>query len=375
MASLYKGEKPSSVGGSAGLADVFKPDGDGLVNVVRDYQWTLTPSTARQEVPTITIEEFEVNETTIKRQLLFYTTGIRSFLGSEDILNPYEQLFPYDQPTGFTYVLPYFSETSLEVSTPQWASLDTLESAKTGAEKAGGIFGAEELVKGTIEFASGVAGAALALSYPKVGIMDRPKLWQSHDFRSYSVKFPLFNTVQNSQSRTPEWVRNRELCWLLVNQNLYNKRDFITGIPPVFYIVNIPGQHYSPASCVTNITIYNRGNIRQLTEPGTGNPCNVPDVYEVNITFTDLVIPSKNLLQTVNNTKVQARFKDQNVTTTRSTQDTATQTTPETPTTESTSTGSNESRIARRRVAANSTDTTVDSNQSRIVRRRTGSAT
>ena len=140
--------------------------------------------------------------------------------------------------------------------------------------------------------------------------MDRPKLWSSHEFRTIEIKFPLFNTVGPS-----DWIKNRDLCWQLVNQNLFAKRDFITGIPPVYYEILIPGQHYSYAASVTNLTIYNRGNMRTLLDK-SGGPTIVPDVYEVNITLQDLVMPSQNLFQsikqkqkdiTINNLKNAAR--------------------------------------------------------------------
>jgi hypothetical protein len=88
------------------------------------------------------------------------------------------------------------------------------------------------------------------------------------------------------------------LCWVLVNQNLFYKRDFITGIPPVYYEIIIPGQHYSFAACVTNLTINNRGNMRTLKD-NNGNDAIVPDVYEVVMTLTDMVMPSRNLFRAI----------------------------------------------------------------------------
>jgi hypothetical protein len=111
----------------------------------------------------------------------------------------------------------------------------------------------------------------------------------------------LYNTLDSE-----DWKLNRQLCELLVNQNLYNKRDFITGIPPVFYEVLVIGQHFSWASCVTNITVYNRGNIRLLYDKDRDLKCNVPDVYEINMTLTDLVVPSKNQFQAVFDSRVAA---------------------------------------------------------------------
>lgn len=309
MASLYKPKVPGSK-----RAQLFEPNSiGGGIDVISNYAWTLTPSEKRKEIPSIVLTEYEVDESTIARQLNFYATQVfdKGLSEGEDFLGPYDQLFPKDKPTSFWYRFPYYSDINFEVNTPQWSSLDTLESLKKGAEDLGSfvhpILG--KAIKTVTEIGAGVAGGLLAANYPKVGIMDRPKLWQSHDFRSYTVKFPLYNT-QNFGSGE-EWIKNRELCELIVNQNLYTKTSFITGKPPVFYEVLIPGQHYSPAACVTNISIFNRGNIRQLLKNGAD--CNVPDVYEMNITLTDLVIPSKNLFQAISNQSVRTSYKDRGI--------------------------------------------------------------
>jgi hypothetical protein len=304
MPVLYsQGGKPKSFINSAGLANEFVPaGGSAYIDVHGQFPWTYSYK-ARERAPYIVLKEYAVNESAIKRQLFFYTAGAANFVGGGDRLAPYAELFPRDQETGFVYRMPFFTDINFELNTPQWKSLDTLEAAGNAVEGFAGTVmgkGAAKFVDKAKEFAGGAILAGLSLGYPKVGIMDRPKLWESHDFRSYTIKFPLFNTKQNTTKYyTEDWEVNRELCFLFINQNLFNKRDFITGIPPVYYEVTVPGQHYSYASCVTNITVNNRGNVRLLTD-SAGNKCNVPDVYEVNITLTDMVMPSKNLFQTIN---------------------------------------------------------------------------
>jgi hypothetical protein len=311
MALFDRTSKSESAKNNPNAASLYRPTGSGGVDVINDYTWTLTPPQSRKEIPSIILTEYEVDETTIARQVDFYVNGIGSAIQGGDILSPYDSLFPKDKDTGFWYFFPFYTDVNFEVNTPQWASLDTLEAGKKAVADIGSIIhpAIGGLAEKTMSLLGAGTGAVLAANYPKVGIMDRPKLWESHDFRSYTIKFPLYNTY-NSDSKTQEWIKNRELCELLVNQNLYNKLTFITGIPPVFYEVLIPGQHYSPAACVTNLTIYNRGNIRQLQGPS--GPCNVPDVYEVNITLTDLVIPSKNLFQAINNESVRSTSKIRN---------------------------------------------------------------
>ena len=73
-----------------------------------------------------------------------------------------------------------------------------------------------------------------------------------------------------------------------MNQNTMYKTSFVTGVPPVFYDIFIPGQYYCWASCVTNLNVGNLGNTRLI------NNYIVPDAYQVEITLTEMVLPSKN---------------------------------------------------------------------------------
>lgn len=305
MAYLYREENQASFGGQGSLAKIYKPgpgSNNGYVNVTKNFPWTLSQS-VRESAPIVYVKEFQINESQIKRQSFFYGSGVGNFLNTRDILDVYNQLYPKEKQneTGFTYSFPYFSDINFEVNTPMWDSLDTLEAAKNTITGIAGALGGkdiQQLIGKGIDVVGAGAMAGLAAMYPKVGITDRPRLWNSHEPRSISIKFPLFNTYDPD-----DWLKNRELCELLVNQNLYNKRDFITSIPPVFYELTIPGQHYSAASCVTNLTIYNRGNMRLLSDDNS-NVYNIPDVYEINITFTDMVMPSKNMFQSIKNKKV-----------------------------------------------------------------------
>jgi hypothetical protein len=332
--------------GRGGAASKVWESTNTTFDVVHKYRWTLSnklnPNQPDNldEVPYAKLREYRVDESTIKTQLSYYLNGAgqlgqnagtdlldtgagfinglsnfaadttNSFFGTNfqgtniqgpegnkdvNLLAPYEFLFPRNL-TGNEYILPYFDEINFEVNTPQWQSLDTLEAGAKALESGAGILGGEgaaSVVGGLLRGGAATAGALLAAAYPKIGIMDRPKLWQSHDYRTVQIKFPLFNTVSPD-----DWRKNRNLCWILVNQNLFTKRDFITGIPPVYYEVIIPGQHYSFAACVTNITIYNRGNMRKFKEPD-GSDAIVPDAYEVSMTLTDMVMPSRNLFQSI----------------------------------------------------------------------------
>jgi len=145
-------------------------------------------------------------------------------------------------------------------------------------------------------------------------VLDKPHIWTSTAPRSITISFPLFNINADSSEVAEQHIaRNWELCYLLTYQNLYNKRNLFTGIPPVFYEIEVPGLYYTKAGYVSNISILNAGNIRNLGLPVGETtpriPVNVPDAYVVNITLTDFFMPSRNFLNTVCDYGARNRIK------------------------------------------------------------------
>ena len=301
--------------GQMSLASIFKPgDQGGFIDVVNEYPWTLSPQGTKKDAPYAILKEFEFNEGQILSSVLrFAKAGWDSVVGQVggifgggqfDSLEAYQWLFPKDKPTGFRYQLPFFSDVNFSVQSDPWKDIEGGARA-AGVETArmvGGTGAADWVSKKIDQIgAAGKAGLDVLGGYPITSPTDKPKMWSSHQPRTFEIRFPLFNTFSPT-----DWLSNRDLCVLLINQNLYNKRDYVTALPPVFYEVLIPGQHYSYAACVNDITIYNRGNMRVLNSAGDKGkqPAVVPDSYEVSISLTDLTMPSKNLFQQINNPKV-----------------------------------------------------------------------
>lgn len=275
-----------------GLADFLVPLNSGAVDVLNDYRWTLTDKKGRGETPKAILTEWRLLQSSLINSSRYYTAGlsqqvVSSKNGYLKDMKGYAGLFDFENPSGFWYSLPYFNDTANEVSNT-WTTLDILEKAKNALNILSPGVG------GAVELGAGVAGLAYEANYPRVGIMDRPKLWESSGFRSINIKFPLYNTVEFSDIK-----KNWDLCYLLMYQNMFNKRDFITAIPPVFYTVYIPGQFFTIAAYVSDLKIYNRGNIRALDIDGTGKKRNIPDVYEIDITLTDMIMPSQNMLAAI----------------------------------------------------------------------------
>ena len=293
------------------------------INICDEYPWTVTPQSARSEVPQLTLREYRMDQSMIVQQEQFYQgAGVEIFdkvkgaltgqggaptdsgSGRSNPLSVYDGLWgtKAGRPTGLRYVFPFFSDVNMEVSTGDWTAIDGLEAAKSIASGFSKFRTPQSNSESNISKIAGVvmdAGAAAASFYsPVVGIMDRPRLFASHNNRSLSIKFPLFNTLDAN-----DWIANRDFIFLFMNQNLYSKTSFMTGEPPCWYRLTVLGQYYCHAASVTNIQINNRGNIRRL-KYGTNLEIPVPDIYEVNITFSEMVMPSSNQLQAATNKAV-----------------------------------------------------------------------
>jgi hypothetical protein len=283
------------------LAAEFEPKGTGDVNIVNDYAWSMTVTKGLTDVPFIKLKEYRVNELSIKRAASFFAAG-GSFLNpqagrnrgtAQSTLDAYDELFPRDNPTGWRYTFPFFSENNMELTTAPWTEVDAIEAVKEAIGQLSpkakeGI----ELIESGIKLYRKVTTAGV------INIFDRPKVFNGHTPRSIRVEFPLYNTITPADEDTggAPWKKNKDFLFLFMNQNLFNKRDLTTGISPVFYEVLIPGQFYSVACCVTDIKVTNLGAVRTMYTD-SGKPFIVPDVYQVSITLTEMVMPSRNSFQ------------------------------------------------------------------------------
>jgi hypothetical protein len=315
---------PNSVNGLKGYGatgELLPGRGEGHVDVVRNYPWTLSPpaSPALDEVPYIQLTEHRYDQKQLDAQLYIYAAGWKQ---KTDIINgtarsdPYENLYNPNR-TGFTYTIPYFDDTAHSIDS-SWDGLNALDISGL-TDVSGGLiqFAGEERIRskklntgglavlagGLIKSLPGIVQQSTtigaAYSNSQIGIVDRPKLFSRSSERSFTIEFPLYNTITTSGQRWSATIqKNWELCYLLTYQNLFYKKSFFTASPPVFYDVYIPGLYHTKAAVVSRLKITNKGNIRRMTFDWTGRMLdyNIPDCYVVSITLQDLLTPSKNLM-------------------------------------------------------------------------------
>lgn len=274
---------------SGSLASTATPANGGSVDILKKYTWTLS-NKLDPEIPYARLREYKISENLIKQQLDRYTSQIKQAgarvaadfgagsTKSSSMLGVYQELFPKSDSTGFVYTFPYFNKKAIELSTT-WKDM---------ADAGAAVGGLGEMVKAIGNVADAANKLTALASAPSVGVQDRPKIYETHSDRSINISFTLFNTQDPN-----DYKKNKDFIKLFTFQNLFNKRDYITGVPPVFYDVFIPGQYFSYASYVSNLSIENLGNMRVI------NGEIIPDAYQIEITLAEMMKPSKNQFEAI----------------------------------------------------------------------------
>lgn len=281
------------------------PPGGGDIDVRVEYCWTLSNiiDVDTEEIPYIDLVEYKINSSGMSRAVAQAGGVLKAGLnalgiggGQQGTLAPYKELWPKNNPTGYRYRFPFFSDYSYELSTPMWEPTQTLGET---AAAAGRALGGEKTVE-KAQAAGNIfkAGMEAFGGGKTVGITDKPRVFTGHNDRSVTIQFTLFNTRSEA-----DYTKNRNLAFLLMNQNLFNKQDQVTGLPPVFYDIYIPGQYFCYAACLTDLKVKNLGNQRLLNE------IIIPDAFEFNLTFGELVKPSKNQFQAIIDGQAQGNIE------------------------------------------------------------------
>lgn len=113
---------------------------------------------------------------------------------------------------------------------------------------------------------------------------------------SINIDFVLYNTTKKDA-----WKRNYQFLYLFTLRNLPFRIDTSSFLPPLLYDIIVPGVKRLPICCVDSIKVVPKGMTRTLAcdnfITGTGKIyVNVPEAWEVGITFTSLIASSANMM-------------------------------------------------------------------------------
>lgn len=218
-------------------------------------------------------------------------------LGSNEYLDPYQTLY-YGDATGFTYVLPYLIKDgdSIRGTTKNtWTKITGLGGIANDLEKnlkeGGGDI--SKLVSEAITLGKGVAGG-LEGSVSGFGLEEIYKFGDTGR-KSIKISFPLYNTFDVKSA-----FDNLSFVSLFGLQNLKLRTTWLTYLPPKIYKIDGVGigNLYMPAAYVSSYNITSIGTTRRLDNYGLDGYGGVlvPEAYKVDITFTELVPESTNIM-------------------------------------------------------------------------------
>lgn len=314
--------KLSEFAPSGNQTPTLEPNGSGggYIDVINGYRWTATElgPAALAEIPLIYMREFR---STRSGADLVQQGIVASQIGGIKARDPYDGLYSFDDPTGFIYVFPFFTNTYYDLNNT-FKSTDPLEAVKAmaagGAQVAKAVGGLSKAKSGAlraigavakgvgtaIEYGSAASGAAEAAATIRnklkgfsggVGKLDEPMIWSDTSPRTTSFTVYLLNTYSLEDIK-----KNWELTYILRYQNTMNKLTLIQALPPCFYEVMIPGQHYARGAFMSNLKIDSVGSTRLFKASEIGlsmaNTVHIPDAWAITISLTDFIKPSQNML-------------------------------------------------------------------------------
>jgi hypothetical protein len=322
---------------------------DTFIDVVNDFDWTVSPQTSREDVPVVYLKEkrllmnsnvsniansvFAVTDNvstviganltnTIKNafntvtnattnflqpvanavtdktglpqtQLALNLSTIQGFLTNKvglqtfnnSVLTPYDYLYSVE-PTGFNYILPYFGDNYGQAKVNFGGSNDNILNS---------------IVGGLESFAGGAASLINALA-PGVYIEKAKQFSMGNQGKDVTIRFPLLNTG-SADSISANW----QLLFGLIYQNKPGRVTRSIIDMPVIYEVNIPGNTFMPYAFISELSVNFLGARRlmplDVPVPEAGQSTGVttisaiiPDAYDVTITLTGLNEETRNFM-------------------------------------------------------------------------------
>ena len=215
---------------------------------------------------------------------------------NSQMFGPYQYLY-ITKATGKKFVFPLATnDSSFSTVKNKWGAMKKLpgflgDLVGSGIEKLKTFSASLNILNNLDSFVSGKGDSDMG------NVDETPKTYTyPTDGDALNVAFTLYNTT-----RLNAWKDNYRFLLLFVLRNLPMRIDAFTFTPPVLYDIIQPGVKRLPVCCAENIKIVPKGMVRTLTcenfIKGSGTiTVNVPEAWEVNITFKSLIGTSANMI-------------------------------------------------------------------------------
>lgn len=170
------------------------------------------------------------------------------------------------------------------------------------------------------QFNSFLSGNESGNIYERTNV-EKAKFFQyPQQTESYTITFPLFNTVKLKPNKNPVWVQNYKFILLFCMRNMIFRKDNTSFFPPLFYDLTIPGIIRQPFTYVESVNVQPQGVVRMLEckrlfdfmEEGKNFVVPVPEAWIVTITFKSLLSTSANLVISALDDSIVTAVKQEN---------------------------------------------------------------
>ena len=220
-------------------------------------------------------------------------------LGSQTLL-PYEGLY-LTEDTNFIYRLPLFADRLRDV-TNRFST-----TPEVAAGSSGSIKGSTEQLSNTLRDVAYQVSSNVNFNAPGV-YLEKPQFYNfGADGKTTVIRFPLINTGWSNYN---DVLRNWQLLYMLVYQNLPNRRSRDLIDPPVIYEMTSPGVRYHPYAYIESMRVDFLGSTRQMRiqvpYAGAGLidiESAIPEGYDVTITLRELTAETQNFMYAMLNDK------------------------------------------------------------------------
>ena len=283
----------------------------------REYAWTLNDE--RDEVPRVILKEMTPSASSTLTRATYWMSQFEDFdmgLLNNGVLDSYEDLYITDD-TGFIYDIPQLNGSQLASNNNAFGAGDAggdmfkavgdMVSTAAGGSKSKlgkGIGAVTDGIGAAVDIgniAGGVAGKARELVGGGVGYFtEQPQFYQhGQGARSYDLTFPLYNTGSYE-----DLLRNFQVAFMLVYQNLPNRNSKQTVRPPCMYEITAPGISYCPWAYMTKVSVEFVGARREMTLPLPFEEADsyrnvrvtVPEAYDITLSVQELVTHTRNFM-------------------------------------------------------------------------------
>jgi len=275
-----------------------------IVNIHTEYDWTAIPrnSPYRDAAPYVKIKSYRVTSSAALNRLRSYI----SLVSDQTVDEFYDNLYTNTEEAN-TYFFPYFGDNVRSFSnefgdTFQNSVLGNVDGMLNTLAQETAIFSEAKMLENMGKLSSNIGnmgrdilrGNSTAMSEATKGMstapgsyIETPKLYvYAQNDSSLDVSFPLYNSINEDA-----WEKNYQLIEELTIINRPKRLTSITMEQPYLYEVTLPGIRYMRWAYCSSFSTSLLGNRRIIDSKI------IPDVYQMNLSFTSLTTEVSNFIE------------------------------------------------------------------------------